>query len=470
MLTRMILVLNNKALEKNLEEGVSLTNVQVECLGQDKNHWQKVVQSCGDVIVISESFIPQPAESGIAMLNNLPENPTTVVLQDIDSSEQQARLMAAGADVVLYSGISSKSLIEAIEATLDSRQQFLQIERFDHKGLTKPKISDFISNSEVMQIFMNEVQQVAPSDSLLLILGETGVGKEHLAKVIHSESPRASGPFIAVNTAALPEQLLESELFGYTRGAFTGATRSRRGAFEQAHGGTIFLDEIGEMPLHLQSKLLRVLQDYEIRPIGSEKATWVDVRVIAATNRDLEEEVAEGRFRKDLFYRLSVVTLKIPSLRDRREDIPSLARRFITAFRHKIGRDVSYISEPVMKALCSYDWPGNVRELMNVIERSMLLCKTEEISLRDLPTIFHTGGNLPKISITNEQDLLNSWQGKSLPEVKEELVDQIEPIYLTMVLKEARGRINRAARIAGITARSLFNKMKKYGIKKEDFK
>ena len=468
MLTRMILVLNDKELQRHLEEGISLTNVQVECLGHEKNSWQKVVQSCGDVIVISESFVPLPAESGIAMLNNLPENPVTVVLQDVDSSEQQARLMAAGADVVLYSGISLRSLIEAIEATLESRQQFFQLERLDHKGQARPKISDFISNSEVMQIFMSEVQQVAPSDSLLLIQGETGVGKEHLAKVIHSESPRSTGPFVAVNTAALPEQLLESELFGYTRGAFTGATRSRRGAFEQAHGGTIFLDEIGEMPLHLQSKLLRVLQDYEIRPIGSEKATWVDVRVIAATNRDLEEEVTEGSFRKDLFYRLSVVTLKIPSLRDRREDIPSLARRFINNFRHKIGRDVSYISEPVMKALCRYDWPGNVRELMNVIERSMLLCKTEEISLQDLPSIFQAGESLAKMP--GEIDPSRSWQGKTLPEVKEEIFDQVEALYIKMILEKTRGRINQAAGIAGVNARSLFNKMKKHGIRKEDFK
>ena len=470
MLTRMILVLNNKDLEKHLEERISLTDVQVECLGHEKNAWQKVVQSCGDVIVISESFIPQPAESGIAILNNLPENPLTVVLQDADSSEQQAQLTAAGADVVLYSGISLRSLIEAIEATLESRQQFFQIERFDHKGQTRPKISDFISNSEVMQIFMNEVQQVAPSDSLLLILGETGVGKEHLAKVIHSESPRSAGPFVAVNTAALPEQLLESELFGYTRGAFTGATRSRRGAFEQAHGGTIFLDEIGEMPLHLQSKLLRVLQDYEIRPIGSEKATWVDVRVIAATNRDLEEEVAEGSFRKDLFYRLSVVTLKIPSLRDRREDIPSLARRFINNFRHKIGRDVSYISEPVMKSLCRYGWPGNVRELMNVIERSMLLCKTEEISLQDLPSIFQAGESLPEISLQGDFDFASSWQGKTLPQIKEELFDQVEALYLKMILKKTKGRISQAADLAGINVRSLFSKMKKHGIHKENFK
>ena len=204
--------------------------------------------------------------------------------------------MAAGADVVLYSGISEKSLAEAIERTLESRRQLHQIDRFDRKGSSRPRIDDFISDSGKMQMFMDEVHQIIPSSSVLLITGETGVGKEHLAKAIHAESPRSAGPFIAVNTAALPEQLLESELFGHEQGAFTGAVRSRRGAFELAHGGTIFLDEIGEMPLHLQTKLLRVLQDYEVQPVGSEAPIWVDVRIIAASNRNLEEEVAAGNF------------------------------------------------------------------------------------------------------------------------------------------------------------------------------
>lgn len=470
MLTRLIFALKDIGLQKLLEEKISMADVQIESFGHKKNPWQKVVQSCGDIIVISDLLIPQPVESGIYMLNNLPENPTTVILHDVDSAEKQAQLVAAGADVVLYSGISLKSLTEAIEATLESRRLFFQLERFDHRGLAKPKITDLISNSEVMRIFMNEVQQVAPSDSLLLITGETGVGKEHLAKVIHAESPRAAGPFVAVNTAALPEQLLESELFGHKQGAFTGATRSRRGAFEQAHGGTIFLDEIGEMPLHLQAKLLRVLQDYEIRPVGAEKSTWVDVRVIAATNRDLEDEVAKGNFRKDLFYRLSVVTLRIPSLRYRREDIPSLARRFIMNFKHKIGRDVRQISEPTMKALCRYDWPGNIRELMNVIERSMLLCKTDEISLQDLPSVFHTEEYFSLSQPNGEKTAPSSWKGKTLAEVQQEVMDEVEELYLRMVLSKSQGRINKAAQLSGLNPRGLYNKMKRLGLCKEEFK
>jgi transcriptional regulator with GAF, ATPase, and Fis domain len=299
MRIRVIIALSNAELQNSLARELSAQDIQIECFGQAQNPWLAVVQSCGDILVIEDGFITKPIDSGITMLNTLPENPTVIVVHGLDSSEWQAKLIAAGADVALHSGISFKNLAEAIEATLESRKYFAQHEqRFDRKVRRKPIVSDFTSKSEVMQLFMHEALQVAPSNSLLLLLGETGVGKEHLAKVIHAESPRSAGPFVAVNAAALPEQLLESELFGHKQGAFTGATRSRRGAFEQAHGGTIFLDEIGEMPLHLQAKLLRVLQDFEIRPVGAEKPIWVDVRVIAATNKDLEKAVARGAFRK----------------------------------------------------------------------------------------------------------------------------------------------------------------------------
>lgn len=312
MLLRLVLAVENKRIQDHLEKKLSNSNVQLKSYGLQKAPWQKLVRCCGDVFVVSESLIPRPIESGIAMLNSLPEKPTTIILHDNESSENHAQLVAAGADVVLYSGIFNESLTDAIESTLESRKQLDLMDRFDRKGRMKPKISDFVSNSEEMQIFIDEVHQVIPSDTPLLILGETGVGKEHLAKAIHSDSPRSAGPFIAINAAALPDQLLESELFGHEQGAFTGAIRSRRGAFEMAHGGTVFLDEIGEMPLHLQAKMLRVLQDYEFTPVGGEKPIWVDVRVIASTNRDLEKEVTENTFRQDLYYRLSVVTLTIP--------------------------------------------------------------------------------------------------------------------------------------------------------------
>lgn len=468
MLPRLVLAIKNKRLENRLRESVSDPDVHVESYGQTKEAWQKVVQSCCDVIVISEAFIPHPIESGIAMLNDLPENPTTVILSDLDSSEEHAQLVAAGADVVLYSKASDKNLFEAIDTTLASRRQLNRLERMEPRGRVKPKISDFVSESEAMQIFMNEVRLVAPSNSPLLILGETGVGKEHLAKAIHAESPRTAEPFVTVNSAALPEQLLESELFGHAQGAFTGAIRSRRGAFEMAYGGTIFLDEIGEMPLHLQAKILRVLQDFEVRPVGGETPVWVDVRVIAASNRDLEKEVAEGNFRKDLYYRLSVVTLTIPPLNERKEDIPSLARHFLHYFQDKIGRSIRGISEEALNSLCRYDWPGNVRELMNVIERAMLLSKTGVISPEDLPAVLSRDPQ----SLTRQGDDndISAWKGKSLEEVQRESLDKIERVYLRMVLQQSRGRVGEAARIAGIHPRSLYNKMQRLNLKKEDFK
>ncbi len=381
MLIRVALAVKENGIQAHLQRKLSTSDVRVETLGGQRAVWQKVLRCGCDVIVISAVLILEPTENGIGMLNELPENPTTIVILDNDSAEAHAQLTAAGADVVLYAGISKKSMFEAIEAALDSRRQFIQRRRFDRRGAAEAKIADFVSESRAMQLFMEDVLQVIPSDSPILLLGETGVGKEHLAKAIHTQSPRSVGPFVSINMAAMPDQLLESELFGHEQGAFTGAIRYRRGAFELAHGGTIFLDEIGEMPLHLQTKLLRVLQDYEIKPVGGEAAIELDVRVIAATNQNLEEEIARGRFRQDLYYRLSVLMLTIPPLRHRREDIPAMVRRFMAFYRYKIGKEINGISDPALQALCEYDWPGNVRELMNVIERAILLCKTDEIGM-----------------------------------------------------------------------------------------
>lgn len=471
MLIKLVFAIPDTRLEQELIQKLASPDVQTERFGNLPNSLQNIMQSCADVIIVSEKILPRPIDSGIAMLYNLPETPTVLILHDSDSARKHAEIMAAGADVALSTRIPLHILVEAIEATLDSRRQLFQVDRFERRTLHQPKLSDFLSTSETMQIFINDVQQVAASDSVLLILGETGVGKEHLAKAIHSDSPRAGRPFVALNAAALPEQLLESELFGHTRGSFTGATRSRRGAFEQAHGGTIFLDEIGEMPLHLQTKLLRVLQDYEVRPIGSDKSIFVDVRVIAATNRDLDVEVQQGNFRKDLFYRLSVMTLTIPPLRNRREDIPALTRRFLNYFRYKIGKDITGITQQALQALSNYDWPGNVRELMNVIERAMLLCKSNQITILDLPVSFQNYEPDPVRALNSSCHLDPSdWQNKTLPEVRSEITDVLERLYIEMILTQTRGRINKAALKAGIHTRALYNKMKRLHIRKEDFK
>ncbi len=470
MLIRLVCAVKDKKLHGDLEKRLALSDVQLKMCGLKKAPWQELVRSCGDVFLVSKSLIPRPVESSVTMLNNLPEKPTTIVLHDRESSEEHANLLASGADVVLYSGISLDSLIEAIESTLESRRQFYYIDRFDRRGRIKPKLSDFISNSKEMQLFLEEVRQVVSTDSTLLLLGETGVGKEHLAKAIHGESHRFQGPFIAINTAAIPEQLMESELFGHEQGAFTGAVRSRRGAFELAHGGTIFLDEIGEMPMQMQSKLLRVLQDFEFTPVGGEKTIWVDVRVIAATNKDLEKEILNGTFRQDLYYRLGVITMTLPALRKRREDIPAMANYFLNLYNRKIGRGIKRFSQVAMEALCRYSWPGNIRELINVIERAILLSKNDTISPNDLPTTFQAplSGASDLMKLQNLD--MDSCRNMTLSEFKEQVLDRVEKKYLEMILDKTCGKVGEAAKIAGIHPRGLYGKMKKLGLDKASFK
>jgi DNA-binding NtrC family response regulator len=470
MLIRVVCAIKEKKLHTDLEQRLSNFDVQLKMLKKNKAQWQELVRSCADVFVVSKPLVPRPIESSVTLLNNLPEKPTIIILDDRESSEEHANLLASGADVVLYTGISQDSLMEAIESTLDSRRQFYYVDRLDQRGRIKPRLNDFVSNAEEMQRFLEEVHQVVNSDSSLLLLGETGVGKGHLSKSIHAESQRAQGPFIPINMAAIPEQLMESELFGHEQGAFTGAVRSRRGAFELAHSGTIFLDEIGEMSLQMQSKLLRVLQDLEFTPVGGETPVWVDVRVIAATNKDLEEEVQKGNFRQDLYYRLGVITLTIPPLRKRKQDIPALANQFLNMHNMKIGREISLFSPVTMEALCQYPWPGNIRELMNVIERAVLLCRSDTISIDNLPNTFQGKG-----SASQSRPLLNdlgmdSWKDKTLAQVKEQVLRLVEKQYLEMILEQTRGRVGKAASIAGIHPRGLYGKMKKLGLDKTDFK
>jgi two-component system response regulator PilR (NtrC family) len=246
-------------------------------------------------------------------------------------------------------------------------------------------LDNIIGQSPKMRAIFDLIQTVAPQSSRVLITGESGTGKELVARAIHENSQRAQAPFITINCGAFPETLLESELFGYMKGAFTGANENRQGLFQAAHGGTLFMDEIGNMSLTMQVRLYRVLQEGKVRPIGSNEETDVDVRIIAATNKNFEKEIAEGRFREDLYYRLSVIPIQLPSLQERREDIPLLARHFLERFRKSMEKPIEGISPEAMRHLESYDWPGNVRELENTMERAVALESGLEISLRVLP-------------------------------------------------------------------------------------
>jgi transcriptional regulator with PAS, ATPase and Fis domain len=302
----------------------------------------------------------------------------------------------------------------------------------------KPQFK-IIGNSEEMKRIYNTMKKVAPSDITVLIEGETGTGKELVAKAIHSLSPRNNKPFIAVNCAAIPKELIESELFGHEKGAFTGATSARQGKFEIAHGGTIFLDEIGDMSLDLQSKVLRTLEEKEIQRVGGSKNIKVDVRVIAATHKDLGKAVHEEEFRQDLYYRLNVVLMKLPPLKERKEDIIPMAEYFMAGKAKKI-------SPKSKQLLLGYDWPGNVRELKNCMERAAVLGDGEVIQPEDLPINVRQGG-------------------KTIPSPLGSL-DQTEEEHIIRVLRSANWNKSIAAKILGITRQTLDNKIDKYKIKK----
>jgi transcriptional regulator with GAF, ATPase, and Fis domain len=313
---------------------------------------------------------------------------------------------------------------------------------------------------------------VAEKDSTLLLLGETGVGKGLLARSIHNEGPRSQKPFVSVNCGALSETLLESELFGHEKGSFTSANRARRGYFELAHQGTIFLDEVSELPLHLQVKLLHVLEDRKLQPVGSERSIHVDIRIIAASNRDLSELVQEGRFRGDLFYRLDVASLTLPPLRERVEDIEELAQSYLCHFRERLGGDGAELSPEALDALRHYPWPGNVREFINALERAYIMCGDDLIELADLPDDIQTAAPVApdKVAALEATPLRDEWMSLPWKEVRRHVLEGAELTYLTGVLREKEGRIGEAARHAGMDPRSLFQKMRRYGLRKEDFR
>ncbi len=315
--------------------------------------------------------------------------------------------------------------------------------------------TNIIGRSKGVQEVLRMIDQVADISSTVLIQGETGTGKELVAKALHENSSRAEGPFIQINCAAMPESLLESELFGHEKGAFTGATARRKGCFEEAHGGTVFLDEIGELSFLAQAKLLRVLQEKAIQPLGSSRSRTVDVRVLVATNKDLEDEVRRGEFREDLYYRLNVFPIFIPPLRERGSDILMLADYFVVKYSDEFGKNVKRISTAAIDMLLAYHWPGNVRELENCIERAVLLATGDTIETSHLP---------PSLQMKTE-GFTEQPRGKL-----EVLVDNFERDLLVDALKDARGNQTQAARLLGTTKRVVQYKVAKYGIDTRRFR
>ena len=395
-----------------------------------------------------------PGTSGIELLRAVKEiSPDTevVVMTAYGTVEAAVQAMREGAYDFIEKPLKRVTLVKSLKKAAE-RWLLLTENRTLKRELKRLRHREIVGNSHAMRRVLDIATQAAPSMATVLVLGESGTGKELIARFIHDQSARPTGPFVAVNCAAIPESILEAELFGHEKGAFTGAIARREGRFAKAAGGTLFLDEIAELSASVQVKLLRVLQEGEFEPIGGDTQR-ADVRIVAATNRDLRAEVAAGRFHENLFYRLNVIAITAPPLRTRREDIPLLVDHFLGVYCAKNGRPRLETSRVLLQALMDYDWPGNVRELENAIERAVVLCKTTVLTEEDLPDVIAQGSNLTP-------NVLSIPVGTSLDEVERKLIRE--------TLRHTRGDKSLAAQLLGISTRTIYRKLDEVGWEETD--
>ena len=405
-------------------------------------------------VVISD--MQMPGKSGLDLLRSVKAiSPDTamVMITAYASTDSAIDAMKEGASDYVTKPFKVDELEVVVERALEKKLLATENRRLRSELRSQVRSRQIIGNSAAMAPVFELIAQVAATKTNVLICGESGTGKELVARAIHDQSERAQKPFVALNCGAIPENLLESELFGHVKGAFTGAVSSKEGLFETAEGGTLFLDEIGELPSSLQVKLLRVIQDKVLRRVGGTQDTTIDVRLISATNRRLEDEVGAGRFREDLYYRLNVIQVTVPALRDRPEDIPLLARHFVDKYAAELGREVHELSGPVLDLIQAYPFPGNVRELENVIERAVALSRQPEI-LPDVlpPTLLAPADATPTVRVTED--------GVDL----ESLLAEFESALLREALSVAGGVKKKAAKLLGVSFRSFRYRLEKLGL------
>jgi len=448
MSNSILIVEDEETLRESLKRMLSKSGFSVDTTDSAENALGLIENNTFDVII---SDIILPGMDGIQLMTRirkeLPEQ-IFIVMTAYASLETAIRALRAGAYDYIMKPVMHEEIKQVINNALRQRQ--LQIENLLLKrelGKTYD-FSSIIGNSPQLKSIIAEVMKIADTRSNVLLLGETGTGKELFARVIHHNSSRKDKPFIPINCSVIPENLLETELFGHQKGAFTGAFVSKKGLFEEGNGGTIFLDEIGEITPHLQIKLLRVLEDHIIRPIGSTKTSEIDVRFISATNKDLESTVKQGDFREDLFYRINTITLKIPPLRERKEDIPLLVNEFLRKYSLELQKCVSGFSDEALSKMVNYSWPGNIRELLNVMERAILIAENDHIELCDLPDSMKAPGSFLQLSLENRL---------SIEDYTKAFISRYQPEYTEQQL----------AGMLGITRKSLWEKRKKWGIDKK---
>ncbi|MEL6278004.1 MAG: sigma-54 dependent transcriptional regulator [Pseudomonadota bacterium] len=427
-----------------------------------------------DVVLLD---LVMPSKTGIEVMAEIrPERPTLpfIVLTANGSVTTVVQAMQAGACDFIVKPASPERLQVSITNALKLNALSDQVSRLQRKADGKFDFKDLIAKSLVMRQAVMLAERSAQSNIPILIEGESGVGKEVMARAIQGASDRRGKPFIAVNCGAIPENLVESILFGHEKGAFTGATEKRLGKFQEANGGTLFLDEIGEIPPEMQVKLLRAIQEGEVDAVGAKKPVKVDIRLISATNRDLHEQVAEGRFREDLYYRLNVFPLALPPLRERREDIPDLIEHFIEKFSAEEGRNIRGIEESALALLCEYNWPGNVRQLENTVYRAVVLSDRELLTLHDFPQLVASVGRSDEV----EPPASPTLDGEGLhprPPIAEgfspydqdgnlRTLAEVEGEMIELAIRKYDGRMSEVARRLGIGRSTLYRKVRELGL------
>lgn len=444
---RILVIDDEQSMCELIEIDLRLRGLQVDWFTNATQAISAIDHNNYDVVLTD---IRMPGTTGLQLCQQLTEfrpDIPVVLMTAFGSLETAVSAMRAGAYDFITKPIEMDLLAITVRRAIDHHRLTEQVRLLKESGQAVRSFGDMIGSSPAMQKLYDQLERVAVSDAGVLITGESGTGKELVSRSIHAHSRRAEKPFVAINCAALSESLLESELFGHVKGAFTDARSVRRGLFLEADGGTLLLDEMGEMPMSMQVKLLRTLEERVLRPVGSDKELPFDVRVICATNRDLESAVSDGKFREDLFYRINVIGLHLPPLRSRGTDVLRLAEHFLKQFSTAENKHVTDLAEGVAEKLLQYHWPGNIRELRNVMERAVALTRHDKITVADLPE-----------KITNYQSNQILIDGLD----PEELVslEELERRYITHVLEATGGNQSQAARILGLDRKTIYRKLK----------
>jgi DNA-binding NtrC family response regulator len=446
---RVLIIEDDKRLREVLKKILGREGFDVEVMGDGSGGLTKIKQDFFDVALTD---LKMPGMDGIEVLKTIKKiSPKTyvIIMTAYGTIDSAVEAVKSGAFDYITKPFKTEEILILIKKALEDKNLRKKIKYLTQQAERRHKFDNIIGKSKVIQDVFEMIRRVSKTDTTVLITGKTGTGKELVARAIHKSSERADKPFVVVNSSAIPETLLESELFGHVKGAFTGALRDKRGLFQEAHQGTLFLDEIGEIPPSTQVKLLRAIEDETFTPVGGTKGEMVDIRLLAATNHDLQQEVHTGSFRDDLYYRLRVMSIHLPQLKERREDIPLLANHFAKKYNSSLKKEVKRISKEALSLLLDYEWPGNVRELEHTIERAVLICDSEDILPEHLS---------PEIQFPEETLIRKAGEeGRSLEAMEKE--------YIRMILKKTGGHKSKASSVLGMDRRTLYRKLKNYGIK-----